>query len=224
MKLSPIIAMIFIFAKLCASYHNILCVGDSITRGYQSSNHTLTSYPARLQQILSLSSPSNVFNVINAGVDGATALKVSSIPYWSTVVFQNSLSVVKKMSVLVIQLGTNDAIYFKMGNETQFIIDYKSLIETYRDLNPKLKVFIAIPPPVYQVIENYYVTGVNHKLPSLIKRISHETKCHLIDVFNALGGDKLTKKECFNQDGVHPNDMGHNLIAETVAAELRPFL
>lgn len=213
-------------------HYDILCVGDSITRGRLSSDVKKYSYPARLQQILESKLANVTFNVFNAGQGGTTALKNTSNSYWNTEIYRHTLSVARVYSILIFQFGTNDAVHNKIADNTTFIKDYKTLVQTFTDSNPRLQVFLSIPPPIYLTPSVHYPHSniANYsfdmlvRLPRIIKSIGYEMKHHLIDVFNALGGKELTKRECITEDGIHPNDLGYNLIAETVAARLYPFL
>mmetsp|Transcript_8873 Transcript_8873/g.13238 ORF Transcript_8873/g.13238 Transcript_8873/m.13238 type:complete len:199 (+) Transcript_8873:111-707(+) len=180
-----------------------------------------------IKSILQSMSTNDTFTVFNAGLGGATALENIPNSYRNSDYHKYTLSVANTFSILIIQFGTNDAARNRMADESFFINDYENLIQSYRDVHPNLIIFLSIPPPVYlgpQPINKIYSIAVNERLPNIIKSISVETNCRLIDVFNALGGKNLTKPQCFTEDGIHPNDLGYNLIAETVAARMYSFL
>ena len=79
----------------------VSCVGDSITKGSGASNVNITAYPAVLQRLLA-----KRFRVHNFGVGGTTILQKSSFPYWSTVAYQESLTI--KPDIVIAMWGTND--------------------------------------------------------------------------------------------------------------------
>eukprot|EP00596_Hydrurales_sp_CCMP1899_P009376 CAMPEP_0119039156 /NCGR_PEP_ID=MMETSP1177-20130426/8504_1 /TAXON_ID=2985 /ORGANISM="Ochromonas sp, Strain CCMP1899" /LENGTH=155 /DNA_ID=CAMNT_0007002687 /DNA_START=43 /DNA_END=507 /DNA_ORIENTATION=- len=79
----------------------VSCVGDSITKGSGSSK-SLISYPSLLQKRLG-----KKFHVANYGVGGASASRISDIPYWNTEPYKASLR--SKPHIVILQLGTNDA-------------------------------------------------------------------------------------------------------------------
>ena len=41
-------------------------------------------------------------------------------------------------------------------------------------------------------------------------------KDHVIDVFGAMGGQVVKRRDLYIDDGVHPNDKGDEVIAKTV--------
>ena len=217
----------------------ILCVGDSITNG--SSVNVSSSYPALLQSHFD----TKMFEVLKFGSNGATALKVSEKPFWFESEFPESIS--RSPKYVILQFGTNDA---KEGtwNESNFRSDYIDLIEKYQSLRSLPSVLLSIPPPILcphktpnnEKENNCWAYSsrshtVNTLLPKIISEIAYRTGSGLVDNFNYLGGVKLSRPDAFFEegkvaeiewtnkhpyDGIHPNVLGNQLIADNVAWKL----
>ncbi len=91
----------------------------------------------------------------------------------------------------------------------------------------KPRLFIMIPPPFYVEgalkagIENEKWKVINEVLPGVVRKMCGQLgeRCNVIDLFNPLGGKACSKPELF-MDGLHPNDAGAKIIAETVYSDL----
>lgn len=185
----------------------IACVGDSITYGYNLSNPTTESYPARLQALLG-----REHTVQNFGVSGTTVLKQSDHPYWGESAYTASGTF--GPDIVIVMLGTNDTKPQNWTRQANFVTDYQDLVDHYRMLGAV--VYVATPPPVYgsgafdiqpDVLANQVVPRV--------RQLATDMNAPLVDVFTALSG----KPQNF-PDNVHPNAAGAQLIAETVRAAL----
>src|SRR3954471_17052480 len=130
------------FAADRAAKTKVACVGDSITFGAGIKDRAKT-YPADLQNLLG-----DQYDVKNFGVSGATLLKKGDKPYDKEKAYKASLDF--KPDVVVIKLGTNDS---KPQNwdkhKDDFAVDYKAMIDAFRQANPQVKVYCAFPVPVY---------------------------------------------------------------------------
>ena len=185
--LITIFAMILLLNPTATGKIEIICVGDSITAGSKASNRHLTSYPAVLQSLLG-----DTFQVYNYGdggtlaqkqVTGASKYKTQK-PYWESPHYTRALNHTTA-DIVVIQLGTNDA-FVPNWNETGFIIDYTQLINSFRTVAlPKTKIYISIPPPCSEDLEDMNTTVLNHRLAHLINKIAAMTNTKVIDVSGA---------------------------------------
>jgi len=224
MKLIILLLLLFITVNIYSFQHHLICVGDSITHGSGSSNISWTSYPARLQQILSRTI--NISDINNYGVKGSTAQRKSHNSFWNTGMYRDALNN-HNVSTIIIQLGSNDAVY-RIWNDSAFINDYKDLIKSFREKSPLALVFLCIPPPIYgqYAATKINTTVVNLLLPSIITDIGKDTGSHIIDLYTPLGGNgtRLTRPDYFVRDGVHPNDKGYLEIANVVATQVLRFL
>jgi lysophospholipase L1-like esterase len=206
------------------------CVGDSITKGSGASNVNRTAYPAQLQRLLG----KKRFVVRNFGVGGSTVLKKSTLPYWDTFAYAESLAP-PHPDVVVCMWGTNDA---KRVNwdEKKYERDYLTLLRGYQALPSRPVTFVMVSPPLYmarhEIQWDMQPTVVNTQLPKVIRRVAAASGSVLIDVFEAMGGAALTRLELFvnksrprdKNDGCHPNDAGYQVLAGTVAEAFHAHL
>ena len=122
-----------------ATITKVACVGDSITQ--------LSGWPDMLGARLGAA-----YTSTNYGVSGTTLLKKGDAPYWATPAFTQSHAA--NPDIVVIMLGTNDSKPFNYEKHPDdFIPDYKAIIAAFRAVNPKVKIYAALPVPAFP--ENY---------------------------------------------------------------------
>lgn len=216
-------ASVFAVAAAASAVSNapirISCVGDSITAGVCATNSG--GYPAILQGLLG----SN-FSVTNYGNSGRTMLKrglcgppaSGDCSYWDTPTWPAALD--STPDIVTIMLGTNDAKTFNYNNasingaaQTQYPLDYTSMVAAFKALTPPPKVYLMIPPPLYSPYPySMNSTVINGTFPVLIPKIAAAAGADgVINIYSAMqaAGD-LT---C---DGCHPVDAGYQVIAQTM--------
>jgi len=184
----------------------VACVGDSITHGAGASPGK--DYPSQLQGLLGAQ-----WQVKNFGVSGRTLLKKGDHPYWTEKAFKDAQAF--NPDVVIIMLGTNDTKSWNWVHKDDFVADYKELIETFKNLPAKPRVYICranpiIEPNRYQILE----TNMDVLLPE-IDQLATDEQVGEIDMHAALTGKPETEK-----DGVHPNEEGARIMAQTAAAAL----
>jgi len=180
----------------------VACVGDSITEG--GGVEKGKAYPSQLQALLG-----DKWQVKNFGSGGRTLLKKGDFPYWNEQVFKDAQDF--KPDVVVIMLGTNDTKPQNWAHHDEFYADYKNLVETFKNLESKPRVFICRPCPVPEP-GNY---GINERdiqveIP-LIDKLAVEESVDVIDMHAAL----VDKPNLFS-DRVHPIAAGAGVMAQTV--------
>jgi len=103
--------------------------------------------------------------------------------------------------------------------------DYADMLSTLSNLTSKPKIYMMIPPPIYQKdkSDNDAHTIVNTVLPKLIPQIAKEAGLpdeNVVNLFEAMGGANLTmwEKYCDGQscDAVDPNNAGYTTMAAYV--------
>jgi len=182
----------------------VACVGDSIT---------VAGYPQVLQGMLGAT-----YNVSNFGVSGTTMLKNGDNPYWNTPAYKSALS--SKADHVIIMLGTNDAKPYNWVHAANYSVDYRTMINVFKNLTSKPKIWINTPPPAYKdMVYSISQHNVNDVIVPEDHTIAQDNNVKLIDVFTATGGAQLLDPEWF-YDGIHPNADGNQHIAMAVHTAL----
>ncbi len=178
---------------------HVACVGDSITAD--------TQYPGDLGTLLG-----DKYLVENFGVGRTTISLDFEKPYLNQSVAQLALKF--EPNIVVIMLGTNDA-YLSPQERSNFTSDYKTLVDTFQQLSSKPKIFITIPPPVFDNTMGLNNTILEDSVIPLIEQTANELNLPLIDAHTPL----INHPEDF-LDGVHPNSIGSSVIANQVVSAI----
>lgn len=188
----------------------VACVGDSITRnGYWENN---------LQNTL----PADRFEVQGFGVNGATALNAgidndtTEIGYVLQSEYEDSLAYAP--DIVVIMLGTNDSKPFNWempenANAAQFRADLTALVNSYKALGSKTKVFLALPPTAFTEFAQIQNDTIENEIIPAVREVAAATGVTVIDTHSA-------NSDAVNEfiDGVHPSsDAGRELLAQAVS-------
>lgn len=92
-------------------------------------------------------------------------------------------------------LGTNDAKSFNW-NRREYHNDYVEMAKIMKNLSSKPEVYIMVPPPLYQDgVYQMQQKVINDWFPLVIREIAWESGIkqeNVIDIFNTLGGAKLS--------------------------------
>jgi len=191
---------------------NIACIGDSLTWGYLVEDREVNCYPAVLNDLLG-----DDYVVGNFGVNGYTMLKTGDAPYWDHENFK--LSTMFDPDIVVIMLGSNDSKPHNFTSLDAYLADYEEMINHYRSLANKPRVYIVTPPAVFPPGEAE-MTDIDSEnvdlMADAVRSLGKKLRVSVIDM------NKKTKDfpEGFVADGVHTNAKGAKLIAETVFREL----
>jgi lysophospholipase L1-like esterase len=87
------------------------------------------------------------YTVGNFGVGGTTVSLNSQSPYMNTSAFQNATEF--QPNIVIIMLGTNDAHPVLEQYNGSFVDDYVKLVAAFQALVSKPKIWIVLPPPVF---------------------------------------------------------------------------
>lgn len=176
----------------------ILFLGDSITEGLGVSKDD--AYPALVEKKLNKTGWQG--KVINAGFSGATSASGVSRLKWQ---------LKNKPDLLFLALGANDGLRGLEITSTQ-----KNLIDTI-SLAKKEKIEIILAG--MQMPPNYGAR-FTEDFKQMFVSVAREQKIHFFPFL--LEGVAADKK--LNQaDGIHPNEKGHQVIAENVFNALKGF-
>lgn len=206
----------------------VICMGDSITEGYELDDETCT-YPFLLQQFLG--EEYEVFNhgvsqscVSNVELDG----KVCGLPYVRQERFREALEL--HGDIYVIMLGTNDAqdglddgldvrdpYRDLISLEPEFEACYQAIIDAIRTAAPEALIFVVTPMPIGFCIWRHQENYLERLLPH-ITAVAAKNRLPLID----LHGELLRMPEIeldalYQDDGLHPNVHGTMMIATIIA-------
>ena len=175
----------------------VACVGDSISN--------ISNYPDDLWLLLGTN-----YTVAKFGVNGATASLYSDVAY----INQPECQAAKDFEpdIVIIMLGTNDATTDFPIYRTNYTDHYKQIVTGFQTLPNKPQIWLMKPPPIVGD-GNCLSTAsmVTYVIPA-IEKVANETNLPTIDVYSALVGHP----EYFADDGVHPNSVGSQMIAEVV--------
>lgn len=185
-------------------------IGASITAGFGTTQPKKSAYPSQLARMLG-----DGWEVKNFGVSSTTLLHDGDMPYIGTPSYQQALAF--RPDVLVIDLGANDSKPQNFeAHPDDFIPDYKVLIATFRQANPKIKIYAALPVPAFP--ENYGIreSVIVGKIIPAIKQVIAESHIGSIDLHTP-----MEDKGADFPDKIHPNEAGARALAEVVYGVLK---
>ena len=198
----------FVHAKSVKGPKRVACVGDSIPFGAAIKDRAKNCYPAQLGRMLG-----EGWDVANFGVNGATLLKKGDKPYWKQRAFGQAHAF--EPDVVIIKLGTNDSKPRNWKHRDDYVSDYLSLSEGFRELESKPEVFICYPAPAYPGRWGITDKVMKEEVMPRLDEVSKKSGCKVIDLYAALS----RKKEMF-PDHVHPNAEGATVMAKIVATTI----
>lgn len=199
-----------LLASLCASAKEkirVACVGNSVTYGMGVENREQNAYPVVLQRLLG-----DQYDVRNFGHSGSTLLNRGHRPYTKVDEYRKALDL--KADWVIIHLGLNDTDPRNWPNYgDDFIGDYRALINSFRAVNPKAKVWICAMTPIFHRHRRFQ-TGTrdwHEAIQKRIRQIAATADVGLIDLHTPL----YAHPELL-PDALHPNVKGAAMIAKTV--------
>ena len=208
--LFSIIFSAIIFQACSNKIVRIACVGDSITEGDGLADRANEAYPAILSQELDGS-----FKVINLGQSGATLLKHGDWPYWKKIAYKNTLAI--NPDRIIILLGANDS---KPQNipayPGEFELNLEELVENYKNLPSRPKVYLCTPMPVFENRFNISDSVLVAEVIPAIKKVAKAQNCTIIDLHSIISG-----RRDILSDGVHPSKDGAIDIAKYIAGYIK---
>lgn len=196
---------------------NLICIGDSITQGGKGNRPEYTYRLPLYRKLISnninvdfigtrqsgldrdFNWPSD-FDLDHEGFYGATTQYVSTI-------LKKNLRALPSPDYAVIHLGTNDQ--GKDDPNLTVIAPMRTIIELLRKKNSNVKIVIIQIPGFYKnALKNYEIWRLASSLTS------EKSPITTIPLFLSWDNEKYTF------DGVHPNKLGQEKIAEAVFKEL----
>ncbi|MGB3468886.1 MAG: arylesterase [Cyclobacteriaceae bacterium] len=179
----------------------ILFFGNSITYGYGIDPEY--AFSSLIQE--RLDSLGYDYMVINAGLSGETTASGNSRISW----------VLKTIpDVFVLELGANDGLRGIDAAETSK--NLKSIIGKVREVNPDVEILLAgmeVPPSMGED----YASSMRKIYPEISKS---ENVSLIPFILAGVAGEP----ELNIEDGIHPTEEGHRIVANTVWKYLKPLL
>lgn len=190
----------------------VACVGNSITYGAGIVNREKNAYPAQLQAMLG-----EEYDVRNFGVSGRTLLSRGDLPYVRTQEYQNALAF--QPDVVFIKLGTNDSKRQNRVYLSDFVHDYKVLIESFRSLASRPRIILLTPIPAYTEPDTMNITAsvIADRIVPMIEQIAYETGVELVHLYPLFS----TYEEHIMPDGIHPSSIGAGRIAKRLYEQIK---
>ncbi|MDD3037995.1 GDSL-type esterase/lipase family protein [Bacteroides sp.] len=185
----------------------VACIGNSITYGYSLPDRNTQSYPAQLQKMLGES-----YEVSNFGKPGATLLNRGHYPYTQQEEYRKAIDFAG--DIVIIHLGINDTDPRNWPNyRDDFVRDYVALINSFRNVNPKVRILIALMTPITDRHPRF-LSGTRDwhgEIQLAIENVARYTGVQLINFYTP-----LHLYPFMLPDAVHPNQEGASIMAQTV--------
>lgn len=179
----------------------IIFFGNSLTAGYGLSPEQ--AFPALIQKrIDSLNLP---YRVINAGISGETSSAGKTRIDWT---------LQQQVDIFVLELGANDGLRGIPLSATKR--NLQEIIDKVKAKSPAIKLVFAgmqLPPSMGQA----YTTEFRNLYTELAEKNSMTLIPFLLE---GVGGEAHLNL----QDGIHPNEEGHRIVAENVWKALETLL
>ena len=195
----------------CASYAQdkikVACVGNSITYGSGVADREVNAYPVKLQGMLG-----DKYEVGNFGRPGATLLNKGHRPYTQQQEYKDALAFAG--DIVVIHLGINDTDPRNWPNyQDEFIGDYRALMQSFREVNPKVRFLLARMTPLSDRHARFEsgTRDWHAEIQLAIECIAKAEGVQLIDFH-----EPLYPYPYVLEDAVHPNAEGAAILAKTV--------
>ena len=205
-----LLILVVVFASFVVARREIkiACVGDSITEGATIRWQSKSSYPVRLDSILG-----KHYTVLNCGRSAATMLKKGDLPYWICNEFSNVFAF--QPDIIVIKLGTNDT-KPQNWNAENFKNDCQAMLDTFRTIPTKPKIFVCLPVPVYKTMWGINDSTLQKGVIPILQNLAKANNAEIIDLYTPLSNHAE-----FFPDKIHPNEAGAKLMAEVIAQAIK---
>ena len=200
-----LLSVILLTLAACTSEPvRVACVGDSITYGHGIKDRLHDAYPGVLSSMLG-----EKYEVRNFGVSGTTTMTGTDMPYVNEQAYKDALEF--NPQIVTIKLGTNDSKPYNWKEQEHFKQDLKTLIESFRALPSKPKIWLCLPVPAYGHAWSINDSVIYNGVIPYIREVAQEENLPLIDLNTPFQG----KRQYF-PDTIHPNEEGERMIAEII--------
>jgi len=183
-----------------STINSILFLGDSLTEGLGV--NSTDAFPHLVESLIQKELQKNI-KVINGGVSGSTTADGLDRLKWY---------LKRKPSIVFVTLGANDGL--RGLNLKQSQKNLEEIIEHAQKADTKVMLASMLIPPNYgpQYAKQFKTMYENLKTKYNLKNTPFLLQ-------NVAG-----KKELNQRDGIHPNEQGHKIIADTIFTFLKEHL
>jgi len=192
---------LFLITSFDQEQKRIVFFGDSITAGYGINLES--AFPALIEE--KLKQAGKTYDVVNAGLSGETTAGGLQRIDW---VLRS------KPDIFILELGGNDGLRGLSLDETRS--NLKAMIQKIRLVKADTEIILAgmqIPPNLGQ--------AYTAEFSALFSDIAQSEGVKLIPfLLEGVGGEP----ELNLSDGIHPNEAGHEIVAETIWTYIKPLL
>ena len=198
---SSLITTVLLFSSLCfAQQKKLVVLGDSLTEGYGVAQNA--AFPALLEQKLHAAGKKE-WTVVNAGVSGSTTASAAGRMKWL---------LKDKVDVVLLILGGNDGLRgLKVAESEKHLADAIEYAQT-----KKVQVILGgiyMPPN--------YGKDYTQQFKKMYQDLAARYKVKLIPfILDKVGGNP----QYILADGIHPNEAGHQIIADNIFKALQGVL
>jgi acyl-CoA thioesterase-1 len=200
MRLFLFLALLFSFSISSAQTKKLVVLGDSLTEGYGVAKES--AFSALLEKKIHDSGKKN-WTVINSGISGATTASAPGRMKW---IFKS------KPDLLLLILGANDGL--------------RGLKVDYSEKNLAKAIEIAQAEKVTVVLGGIYMPpNYGKEYSTQFKKMYENLAKKYKLTFIPFILDKVAGDPKYNlADGIHPNEAGHKIVAETIYQGIQGLL
>jgi lysophospholipase L1-like esterase len=197
----------FLFLQGNDPHNNLLIIGESTAAGVGATKPE-TTFAAQIQKY-----SGHKFNVFNLGKNG---LKSDSL---ISLYKKSEVEITVPISKTIILIGANDCFKFtapwkfsfEIKKFIQFLIEVKGVKEIIIPMIPPVQDFPGIPQ-IMQFFFGWHRRMLSEELKNLEKEITQLTfENH----------ESETSPDFFSEDGIHPSDLGYEMIAKKLANNIK---
>jgi lysophospholipase L1-like esterase len=198
------------YAEEQSAPKKVACIGDSITFGAFIQDRNNKCYPAQLSVMLG-----EGWIVENFGKNGTTLLSKGDRPWIKDGACKSAMDFAP--DIVVINLGANDTKPQNIAKyPDEFVTDYLALIEQFRALPTKPRIYICNPVEVFDFTGGIRYSVMEEEIRPRIKTVAEKSKCVVIDLKTPF----VNRKDLL-ADLVHPNADGAKVMAEIIAKAIK---
>ncbi len=201
----------------------IYIFGDSITHG--AWDEEMGGWADRLKVFLNNKwSETNEYEVYNLGVDNNTAEDL--LDRFEFEVYQRATDSIEEIkNIFIFAIGINDSAYFKENDSNRISLDqFQENIQYLTALAKKYSeniIFIGLTPVIEEKVSKSYADdSINYKnkfigkYNNTVRSVCEKDNLIFIDILKEF--QKSDYKSLLDEDGLHPNSLGHKKITEIV--------